>query len=134
MADDVRGLPQHVEQRSNEIGFDRQVERAIAWPVRRVAIAAKVRGDRPEIRAKRLDHIGPLASRAGGAMQQHDRFANAGGEVLETDAAGIDGRTTDALLLEGHHAAFNDLDAASRPCLMSATMSSLCSMPTERRT
>ena len=40
MADDVCGLSQHIEQRGNEIGFDRQVERAIAWPVRRVAIAA----------------------------------------------------------------------------------------------
>ena len=55
-------------------------------------------------------------------------------KYLILDAAGIDGRAADALLLEGHHAAFNDLDAASRPCLMSATMSSICSMPTDRRT
>src|SRR5262249_42460329 len=122
------------EQSRNKIGFHRQVECAVAWPMRGAAIAAEVRSYDPEVGAKRLGHIGPLTAGTGRAMEQHNRFTDAGGEVLETNAAGIDGCTADALLLERHHAAFNDLVAASRPCLMSATMSSMCSMPTDRRT
>ena len=105
-----------------------------ARPVRRAAIAAEIGRNHPksdEAPQPQSAHWRPESARA---MQQHDRLANAGGEVLDTDAAGIDGCTADALLLEGHHAAFNDLVAASRPCLMSATMSSICSMPTDRRT
>src|SRR5689334_10605768 len=128
MSNDMRRLSQHVEKRSNEIGFDRQIEGAIAGPVRRDTIATEIGSDNPEIRAERLGHCRPLASRTRGAMQQYKRFANAGGVVLETDATGVDSRTADVVLLERHHAARNDLDAASRPCLISATMSLICSI------
>src|SRR5262245_13189271 len=135
MTNEMRGAVEFVDQCINEIGLDAQVERARARPVRGATIAAEVGRNHFELRPKSRSEFGPLSTRMTRTMQKHNGLASTDGEVLATDAADVDaGDAHDPAPAFNQAARMDAREAASKPCLISETMSLMCSIPTDSRT
>jgi hypothetical protein len=62
MADDMRRLLELTDQRTNKVGFNAEVEGAVARSVCRCAVAAEIGSDDLKLLAKGLGEARPLAA------------------------------------------------------------------------
>ena len=85
------------EQSENDLGFAFEVERPPPRPVRRGAIAVKIRRDDPVSFAQPFGERAPLGAGAAGAVQKHHWLAAAHVEVFDAAPGNLQGRHACAL-------------------------------------
>jgi hypothetical protein len=91
MTDEMGAFAEMVDKRGNKFGFVIQAECGQAGPMRRSAVATKIRRDDMETGFERPGHRAPLPARAAGAMQEHDWLPSTSRCIAEADISDFDG-------------------------------------------